>query len=1109
MNDTADLNRHVRGSAWTRALRFAEVHGRCLALCWVGAAVAMLLVLGAPACVAKASSNSSDTVQAAVATLAPRLPTGAMSIPTRRAIDHRRGAPTLASFVLIQDEKCRESYSSPCHFEDERFRRNKKSSSFNTVATLKQVQINYDFEQFYNECNLNDLQLVNSKPLLLRRGFKLAPYIISAILEQSVNGANNMNSTITVSSAAELMTALAGATGGETILLTAGNYGDLNLWSQKQPFVHFASEVTIKSADPGNPASFSSTHLTGVSNLTFDGVKFDYHALTGAATNVRPFEISSSDHITILNSTFDGDLASGLSAEDNGYGTGFALFTSASQDIRIENNEFYNWYRAGVFAGTKDLVVKGNNVHSISSDGFDFAQVNNVLIEDNHIHDFAVSPTTTAHLDMIQFWTSGTTAPSTDIVIRDNFLNSGGGHWTQSIFMRNEMVDAFGSGPEMYYKNITIENNVIYNSFAHGITVGETNGLNIQNNTILYNQDSNSDGTGGLPTITLAEKSLTVTVTGNILPQALNFTPAPGWTVANNLQVQYGNPEGTHYVGELFVNALAGASATLADLKAILGGTIDQLNVGASQTHFDPQPLSDVGFITDNAKHGLHISTHVLDASHIYGPTGAVDTTDAEVAWSFGDGTSGSGLVGKHTYKHAGTYDATAVVTLADGQIVTINKTIEVQAPLALRANFNQTSGDLSDIANAVTVGSKVTYESVGSDKAVRLNSDHIAYHVNSELLNNSQFTVTADFKKDVGLETIGGKLIYFADSFIIGVDADSVYAALLTDQGTQWITANHVGIQNSDWHRVALTFSGHDGAAILYVDGTEVAHLNGLDGAIQIGSVTQNFNLGDPNGSGSFSGLIDNVEFWKGAMSPDQLQTLTLPGKQGMNWDDQAIKVVGSSGADTLNGGSHNDTIIGFNGRDNLTGHGGADTILSGGGNDTLNGDSGRDVLKGGGGNDKLSGGIWNDTLIGGTGNDHLYGDSGNDRLLGSAGDDSLFGNAGNDTLLGGNGSDVLNGGWGNDVMTGGHNGDTFVFDNNFGHDTITDFSSGNGEHIDLSAVTGIANISDLVAHHLQTDAGTGFALIVDGTNSILLEGITVADIGIGHVYSGHDFIF
>ena len=88
---------------------------------------------------------------------------------------------------------------------------------------------------------------------------------------------------------------------------------------------------------------------------------------------------------------------------------------------------------------------------------------------------------------MIQFWTSGTTSPSTNITIRGNILNSGAGDWTRSIFMRNEMVDLGLAGDEMFYQNILIENNVIYNAHAHGITVGETDGLTIRNNTILYN----------------------------------------------------------------------------------------------------------------------------------------------------------------------------------------------------------------------------------------------------------------------------------------------------------------------------------------------------------------------------------------------------------------------------------------------------------------------------------------------------------------------------------------------------------------------------------------------------------------------------------------------
>ena len=71
----------------------------------------------------------------------------------------------------------------------------------------------------------------------------------------------------------------------------------------------------------------------------------------------------------------------------------------------------------------------------------------------------------------------------------------------------------YGGGLEMYYQNITIENNVIYNAHSHGITVGETDGLTISNNTILHNRDSGAGELVFVPTINVANASVDVTVT--------------------------------------------------------------------------------------------------------------------------------------------------------------------------------------------------------------------------------------------------------------------------------------------------------------------------------------------------------------------------------------------------------------------------------------------------------------------------------------------------------------------------------------------------------------------------------------------------------------------
>ena len=144
-------------------------------------------------------------------------------------------------------------------------------------------------------------------------------------------------------------------------------------------------------------------------NLTFDSVKFDYVSTAGAPTHVQAVQINGGSHnITISNSVFDGDLGHGGIAADNGYGTGIGLHVSFSTDITLTNNEFFNWYRAGVFIEVDNLDIKTNDVHSIRSDGFDLVEVNNVLIQGNYIHDFAANPTSGDHADMIQFWTTGT-----------------------------------------------------------------------------------------------------------------------------------------------------------------------------------------------------------------------------------------------------------------------------------------------------------------------------------------------------------------------------------------------------------------------------------------------------------------------------------------------------------------------------------------------------------------------------------------------------------------------------------------------------------------------------------------------------------------------------
>ncbi|NKE45787.1 calcium-binding protein [Roseomonas frigidaquae] len=135
-------------------------------------------------------------------------------------------------------------------------------------------------------------------------------------------------------------------------------------------------------------------------------------------------------------------------------------------------------------------------------------------------------------------------------------------------------------------------------------------------------------------------------------------------------------------------------------------------------------------------------------------------------------------------------------------------------------------------------------------------------------------------------------------------------------------------------------------------------------------------------------------------------------------------------------------------------------------------------------------------DTISGLGGDDTLRGNGGDDVIFGGLGSDVLRGGAGDDSLEGGGGSDLLEGGSGNDTMDGGVGADSFEFDDGFGHDLILGFQVGTDTLQIASNInaTGVTDPNDLLA--LVSDDGSGNAVITLGTDTITLDGITVADL-------------
>ena len=182
--------------------------------------------------------------------------------------------------------------------------------------------------------------------------------------------------------------------------------------------------------------------------------------------------------------------------------------------------------------------------------------------------------------------------------------------------------------------NILIENNVSYNHHTHGISVGETDGLTIRNNTLL-NDPHVRVIENIAPRINPPAVALNVTIEDNILEPMWNWeaqTSHPGWTVGNNLFVQ---PDpGENYYGDLFVSPFA-LRATLADLRAVAGGVIETLGLGAAMTRADITLVTGpVGTTPDTCEAQLASALAALTATEVLlaGVTAERDAAEAQLS---------------------------------------------------------------------------------------------------------------------------------------------------------------------------------------------------------------------------------------------------------------------------------------------------------------------------------------------------------------------------------------------------------------------------------------------------------------------------------------------
>ncbi|SIT05915.1 Concanavalin A-like lectin/glucanases superfamily protein, partial [Roseivivax lentus] len=449
---------------------------------------------------------------------------------------------------------------------------------------------------------------------------------------------------ISVTTRAQLENALASAQAGDEIVLAAGDYGSFDFNGY-----NYSGYVTVRSADPDNPAVFDQIDIVGSSFLAIDSVHVDNPSNGAASSKVVNIDGNSHD-IVFSNSEVNGSVTT--STNYNEFQGHYGIYTGGNvRNIRIEENEVHDVKNGFVALGSDNIEVVGNHFDRLGNDTMKFAGVNGVLIE-NNIGPTSNFPSPTAHVDFIQFQGS-----SENITIRGNVSLAGNIGTTQAIFM------ADGS-----YNNVLIEQNILYTGMLHGITLYSGANVTIRDNTVLNAPDL-------VHKATVIQSPDGATVTGNII----SATGYDGKVSGGNLYVQHDQPNQAHHYSDYFPNAETGLGVTLQDLVPLAGSLAEQYGAyerlmellngdtwvpePAPQPDPDPQPEPDPQPLPDldpaeGTVFSLPGELTIADAGDVFemAHSAELEISSGTVAFSFtADDVAGvQGLVAKDASGYVG-----------------------------------------------------------------------------------------------------------------------------------------------------------------------------------------------------------------------------------------------------------------------------------------------------------------------------------------------------------------------------------------------------------------------------------------------------------------------
>jgi hypothetical protein len=620
-----------------------------------------------------------------------------------------------------------------------------------------------------------------------------------------------------------LAAALAEAKPGAVLLLAGGVYGSLSV---KGLAGEAGNPITLRSADPANPARFSRMTLNAVSHLILQDLEFQYRFEPGDKTNLRPFQVFAARDVVLRKNLFEGDVARGVSSVDDGYPSAFGLSITSSAEVLVDENEIRGFFRGMVTSDSVDVTIRGNDLHGLRMDGMNFAQVERVLIERNFIHDFKRALDSKDHADMIQFWTNGTERPSTDITIQRNILNSGAGWYTQSIFMRNDLVDRGLAGAAMFFRDVKIVENVIINAHLHGITVGETSGLLIANNTVVRNassQGKSNDPGLWTPQIRVAPTSTDVSILRNVVGKITGPAGQSGWTVEDNFLVQDVSARMPNHYDTVFVAASSGDPQRLASFAYLAGGPLDGAGIGAAiLAEREPQLPGVLVPLIRVLPDREFANRFTFDATSSVLAEG-MTAEDVKYRWTFGEEAIHDGAKAEHTFKASGPTRILLSMMANDGQSASTETLLFVPGPLVLR--FDPQTGAFTSFVAREPVSPDIALEPgglvLGQGAAVVV----IPPAMIGPLFDSEEFDLTMRVKGFGGAKG-AGELLRIHQTLLVTVTQRGMLDIRFdtSDADQLKLLAGPVRIYSDQWRDIGFHYSAKKGLFWVDVDGRTIA---------------------------------------------------------------------------------------------------------------------------------------------------------------------------------------------------------------------------------------------------------------------------------------------